>query len=694
MAQKCSKCGRNLKFDKINNKFVCQYCNAGTRELVGTAGFWESVEKGVKPWKKCPSCGKANEPDNNYCIHCGASFKGGGARPTQATARAGKPTQTVLDTWMQKKCPKCGKNNDPNNNFCIYCGAPLKGGAPTTAQPPSATSAPSGGGGRGGRGWAVRKPIMTNTNIIFIIIAYIVAFVSLGPLSAFTVIVKIYIIAGLAVANFVIFNPGAKFGTFIILLPLLFLFFGQTPLGQSILEQIGLSEYFSDLYLSLKYAGCYLGNAFNVNVLSVGNLEQFCQKQTYGFRAEKEGCIECLDFTVSPKTTAVPNRPLIVESELSIQSNANAPAKNIVLRATDLDTGKEAEITNSKCGVEKPCQLSKGDDPVLVRFKLDIPCKSHLQYKVIVSYDYVVQGDVEFKIRQETEKATTMPGGVTGRSSSGPLSFGIQSDSAEYVVGEERDVYVNFYLYNEGKGKIRPKTTTVKQIAPNRGEELEFIECEGFVKFSEVDKTTFTIEQFDSIPIRGSDLVTCKFKLPESIKAPFLTYKFIGVTEYSYELERKDSIPIDLLNYPCKITTGRWKVYSGKPADNWYEESFYDDSWGMIDLPDKDWGCNDCTRYYRKYVYWNEFDKVELKVKSDDGAACYVNGKNVFDDLGGAHDAGKKNCDILKGKCEEWDYVNDITDLLNKKVEGKAAKSVIACAVHNNEGKSYFEATS
>jgi hypothetical protein len=275
------------------------------------------------------------------------------------------------------------------------------------------------------------------------------------------------------------------------------------------------------------------------------------------------------------------------------------------------------------------------------------------------------------------------------------LSFAIKSDSPEYVVGEDRDVYVNFYLYNEGRGTVKPLSMTVTQTPPNKNQELELVACEGSLIATVQGKDKIVFEGLDSMPFQGADMITCQFKLPDSIKAPFLTYKFIGVAQYWYSFDRKDSVLIDLVNFPCRLTGSRWKVATQKPADDWTKPDFNDEGWAIKDLPDKDWGCTNCDRFYRKTIVWKNQTGMLMNVSSDDGAKCYLNGE-VIPEIDAIDEArscghGKRNCLNLFGNCLDpkcqagWDYT---TDLTSKLVPGT---NVVACKVHNIEGESWFE---
>jgi hypothetical protein len=69
----------------------------------------------------CPECGYENEPDLNYCIKCGA--------PLKEEAPGGKVY-----------CPQCGAPSPEGSTFCTACGYALKGEKPglgaSSAPPP------------------------------------------------------------------------------------------------------------------------------------------------------------------------------------------------------------------------------------------------------------------------------------------------------------------------------------------------------------------------------------------------------------------------------------------------------------------------------------------------------------------------------------------------------------------------------
>lgn len=55
--------------------------------------------------KKCPKCNKSQDADNNVCIYCGHKF---------------------IQKPSQKRCPACNQYQDDDNAFCINCGYDFK----------------------------------------------------------------------------------------------------------------------------------------------------------------------------------------------------------------------------------------------------------------------------------------------------------------------------------------------------------------------------------------------------------------------------------------------------------------------------------------------------------------------------------------------------------------------------------------
>jgi hypothetical protein len=159
-------------------------------------------------------------------------------------------------------------------------------------------------------------------------------------------------------------------------------------------------------------------------------------------------------------------------------------------------------------------------------------------------------------------------------------------------------------------------------------------------------------------------------------------------------METVGEVTVDLVNYPCSIVGTNWKMLSREPADDWKAESYDDSDWIIVNLPDSKWGCENCDRYYRKKFVWWRGDSVFLNVSSDDGAACWVNGEEIFNSLTESRPcgAGKRACISLAEACIDplckkgWDYSFDITAQLKLK-----DRNTVACQVHNIKTDSWFE---
>ena len=95
--------------------------------VIGSAPGAAAMEAGTltvaaaEETQTCPECGYENEPDLNYCIKCGAPLKG--------EAPGGK-------TY----CTQCGAASPEGSTFCTVCGNALKGKKPglgaSSAPPP------------------------------------------------------------------------------------------------------------------------------------------------------------------------------------------------------------------------------------------------------------------------------------------------------------------------------------------------------------------------------------------------------------------------------------------------------------------------------------------------------------------------------------------------------------------------------
>lgn len=61
----------------------------------------------------CQNCNEINDPGMLFCIHCGKGL----------TASAEKMRSNT--TTMGGKCPACGKQDELNMRFCIFCSSPM-----------------------------------------------------------------------------------------------------------------------------------------------------------------------------------------------------------------------------------------------------------------------------------------------------------------------------------------------------------------------------------------------------------------------------------------------------------------------------------------------------------------------------------------------------------------------------------------
>ena len=71
----------------------------------------------------CPSCLRRNEPDMNFCMYCGTALK------------ADMEHKRFTDLKLLKPCIKCGKADKLSQEFCVYCGTQIT--VPGASQPES-----------------------------------------------------------------------------------------------------------------------------------------------------------------------------------------------------------------------------------------------------------------------------------------------------------------------------------------------------------------------------------------------------------------------------------------------------------------------------------------------------------------------------------------------------------------------------
>lgn len=88
---------------------------------------------------KCPYCGKENDPQEAFCVDCGGKLSAAPS-PTPPPAPTPPPVSppTPLATG-EVECPSCHKTNPAGTTFCIECGADLSQVVPP---PPQAVPPP------------------------------------------------------------------------------------------------------------------------------------------------------------------------------------------------------------------------------------------------------------------------------------------------------------------------------------------------------------------------------------------------------------------------------------------------------------------------------------------------------------------------------------------------------------------------
>lgn len=120
----------------------------------------------------------------------------------------------------------------------------------------------------------------------------------------------------------------------------------------------------------------------------------------------------------------------------------------------------------------------------------------------------------------------------------------------------------------------------------------------------------------------------------------------------------------------------------------WYEKSYDDKNWSPISLPDKDWKCDDCDRFYRGYfkvtqenISSNDF---YLKLQSDDGIWVYVNGYYIGHWGGDLHKSGCVN----NSRCGNDSYKVEPIYISDKLITGQ---NVVTIHVSDHQVVEYFD---
>lgn len=118
----------------------------------------------------------------------------------------------------------------------------------------------------------------------------------------------------------------------------------------------------------------------------------------------------------------------------------------------------------------------------------------------------------------------------------------------------------------------------------------------------------------------------------------------------------------------------------------WYQYTYSNNWSNLISMPDRDWGCENCDRYYRGYFYVSSIKTFAknylLSINSDDGIWIYING-NYAGHLGGAiHQQGCVNM--------TWCWENRSVKPININEYLIKGKNVIAVHVSESINNEYF----
>lgn len=155
-----------------------------------------------------------------------------------------------------------------------------------------------------------------------------------------------------------------------------------------------------------------------------------------------------------------------------------------------------------------------------------------------------------------------------------------------------------------------------------------------------------------------------------------------------YDMDKSYTIMINWLASDV-VVDSPFETTQDNSGFNWHQYMFNDSNWQYVKLPDKNWNCNRCDRYYRGYFEITSIGDFShdylINVQSDDGIWIYINGK-FFGHFGG--DVHKEGC-VNVTYCSELRKINPlkIDDYLIK------GKNVIAVRVSESIGSEYFNLT-
>jgi len=160
---------------------------------------------------------------------------------------------------------------------------------------------------------------------------------------------------------------------------------------------------------------------------------------------------------------------------------------------------------------------------------------------------------------------------------------------------------------------------------------------------------------------------------------------------------------IGIVSYTVKvemIIPNTW--YATSPINNctgpidenrykWYQVGYdqFSGSWNVVNVPNRNWGCNSCDRYFRKWFYYPGSESnqgISIHFRSDDGIKLYVNGMRLGRWGAGCHGDGCVNGGDPSNACGNNYHAPDI-DITSYLHEGY---NLISAHVSERAGGEYF----
>lgn len=190
-----------------------------------------------------------------------------------------------------------------------------------------------------------------------------------------------------------------------------------------------------------------------------------------------------------------------------------------------------------------------------------------------------------------------------------------------------------------------------------------------------------------SLSINNRGMKCIKYAIPLFIIIILCTGCSSGLRT-TYDILTLDKV--DTINVEWRVSDiykkEPYKPFEDKLGLDWYQYSYKDYWSNLISMPDRDWGCENCDRYYRGYFYVSSIKTFAknylLSINSDDGIWIYINGE-YYGHIGGAiHQQGCVNM--------TWCWENRNIQPFNINKYLIAGKNVIAVHVSESIDNEYF----